>query len=141
LRYDFASGKRLGLIIRSEYADATYTTQFVTDLLEKEGGELFDVRAAILGHVQQGGSPSPFDRIQSTRLADLAVRHLLEQVEVDEPTSAMLGIVRGRPTFMDLRAYPALIEPDAQRPLSQPWLALRDLASVMSGRGGDAPLV
>jgi len=138
LRRDFASGKRLGLIIRSEFADGTYTTQFVTDLLEKEGGELFDVRSAILGHVQQGGSPSPFDRIQSTRLADQAVRHLLEQVEADAPTSAMLGLVGGRMTFTDLRAYPTLIAPDAQRTLSQPWLALRDLATVMSGRTGDA---
>ena len=38
-------------------------------LFEREGGDLFDVREAVLGHVQQGGNPSPFDRIQATRLA------------------------------------------------------------------------
>ena len=133
-RRDFAAGKRLGLIIRSEFADHTYTTQFITDLLEKEGGDLFDVRPAILGHVQQGGSPSPFDRIQSTRLADQAVRYLLEEVEAAEPRSAMVGLVAGELTFTDLRQYPVLIEDEAQRPISQPWLALRELAAVMSGR-------
>src|SRR6185295_6163569 len=43
----FRSGKRLGLIIRSENADPVYTTGFITSLFEKEGGELFDARQAI----------------------------------------------------------------------------------------------
>ena len=42
----FRSGKRLGLIIRSERADAVYTTGFLTSLFEKEGGDLFDARQA-----------------------------------------------------------------------------------------------
>ena len=40
----FRSGKRLGLMIRSENADPVYTTGFITSLFEKEGGELFDAR-------------------------------------------------------------------------------------------------
>jgi 6-phosphofructokinase 1 len=68
LRAGFAAGKRLGLMIRSEHADAHYTTPFIASLLEKEGGDLFDVRQAILGHVQQGGDPSPFDRIRCLAL-------------------------------------------------------------------------
>jgi len=50
----FEHGKRLGLMIRNENADDLYTADFVTALFEKEGGDLFDVREAILGHVQQG---------------------------------------------------------------------------------------
>jgi 6-phosphofructokinase 1 len=38
----FRSGKRLGLVIRSENADPVYTTGFITSVFEKEGGELFD---------------------------------------------------------------------------------------------------
>ncbi|OQY27139.1 MAG: 6-phosphofructokinase, partial [Anaerolineaceae bacterium 4572_5.1] len=72
LSADFEQGKRLGLIIRSENADSIYTTNFLVALFEKEGGDLFDVRQSILGHVQRGGSPSPFDRIQATRLATKA---------------------------------------------------------------------
>ena len=64
----FEHGKRLGLMIRSENADRAYTTDFIVTLFEKEGGNLFDVRRCILGHTQQGGKASPFDRIQATRL-------------------------------------------------------------------------
>ncbi|MGB8648552.1 MAG: 6-phosphofructokinase, partial [Anaerolineae bacterium] len=52
---DFSHGKRLGLIIRNENADQVYTTAFMCALFEKEGNDLFDVRQAVLGHVQQGG--------------------------------------------------------------------------------------
>ena len=34
----FRSGRRLGLVIRSENADPVYTTGFLTSLFEKEGG-------------------------------------------------------------------------------------------------------
>ena len=72
LRAGFEGGKRLGLMIRNEKADPYYTTGFLVTLFEKEGGDLFDVRQTILGHIQQGGSPTPYDRIQATRLATRA---------------------------------------------------------------------
>jgi hypothetical protein len=62
------------------------------------------------------------------------VRHLLAEVESEDPRSTMLGLMAGELTFTDLREYPSLIEDHAQRPVSQPWLALRELAEVMSGR-------
>ncbi|KAA3653850.1 MAG: 6-phosphofructokinase, partial [Chloroflexi bacterium] len=65
----FSRGKRLGLIIRNEMANEIYSTGFMSALFEEEGGELFDVRQSILGHLQQGGDPSPFDRILATRMA------------------------------------------------------------------------
>jgi 6-phosphofructokinase len=64
LRDGFRHGKRLGLLIRNEDANPFYTTAFMCALFEQEGGDLFDVRQAILGHLQQGGDPSPFDRIE-----------------------------------------------------------------------------
>ena len=48
-------------------------------LFEQEGGELFDVRQAILGHLQQGGDPSPFDRILATRMAAASVEYLIPE--------------------------------------------------------------
>lgn len=62
---DFREGKRLGLVIRNELANPVYSTDFMCALFEEEGQNLYDVRQAILGHLQQGGDPSPFDRIQS----------------------------------------------------------------------------
>ncbi len=72
----FLKGKRLGLLIRNEKANEIYTTSFMAALFEEEGGDLFDVRQAILGHMQQGGNPSPFDRILATRFAAKAIEYL-----------------------------------------------------------------
>ena len=67
-----------GLLIRNEQANEVYTTGFMCALFEEEGKDLFDVRQAILGHLQQGGAPSPFDRIQATRLAKRCIEYLIE---------------------------------------------------------------
>jgi 6-phosphofructokinase 1 len=134
LRAGFEGGKRLGLMIRNEHADVHYTTPFIASLLEKEGGELFDVRQAILGHVQQGGDPTPFDRIQATRLATRCIDHLCEQSGRAEPFSAFIGLEAGRVRFTDLAEFPRLVEPDARRPSDQDWMSQRALARVMAGR-------
>ncbi len=128
----FEGGKRLGLVIRSERADEVYTTAFIEALFEREGGDLFDVRGAILGHVQQGGNPSPFDRIQATRLASRSVEELIEQAESDSPVSSFIGLKRGKPRLTPLDQFPDLMEPDVHRPREQGWLELRPIAKVMA---------
>jgi 6-phosphofructokinase 1 len=62
----FKKGKRLSLIVRNENANPVYTTGFMSALFAEEGRDLFSVRQAILGHLQQGGDPSPYDRILVT---------------------------------------------------------------------------
>jgi 6-phosphofructokinase 1 len=89
---DFKSGKKLGLLIRNEYAHHAYTTDFMCSMFEVEGGELFDVRQAILGHLQQGGNPSPFDRILATRFATKCMEYLIEQATQQSAESAFIGL-------------------------------------------------
>jgi 6-phosphofructokinase 1 len=127
----FRAGKRLGLVIRSENADEVYTTGFIKSLFEKEGGDLWDAREAILGHVQEGGDPSPFDRIQATRLTARSIDFLCEQLESGSRASAMIGFQTGRLQFTDLTSYPNLVEHGAQRPVEQRWMARRPLARIM----------
>jgi len=117
----FRSGKRLGVVIRSENADPVYSTGFSTSLLEKEGNELFDARQAILGHVQEGGDPSPFERIEATRLTAACISYIAEQ-ETGGRASAMIGFQSGRLQFTDLTSYPTVIEATAQRPKEQRWM-------------------
>lgn len=131
----FSKGKRLGLVIRNENANATYSTDFMCSLFEEEGGDLFDVRQAILGHLQQGGNPSPFDRIMATRLAVQCIDYLIEQVGQDEPESACIGQVEGRITFTNLRDIPRLMDKKFSRPRQQWWLALRSTARVLAQPG------
>ena len=127
----FRSGKRVGLAIRSEHADPVYTTPFIRALFEKEGAELWDAREAVLGHVQEGGNPSPFDRIQAIRLTARCVEYLAEQLESGARASAMIGFQSGRLQFTDLTSYPTLVQHDAQRPVEQRWRAQQPLTRVM----------
>ena len=129
----FRSGERLGLIIRSEGADPVYNTGFITALFEKEGGDLFDARQAILGHIQEGGDPSPFDRIHATSLTARCVEFLSEQLEAGGRASAMVGFQSGRLQFTDLTSYPSLMDPDTRRPVEQRWMERLELAKVMRG--------
>jgi len=127
----FRAGKRLGLVVRSEHADPVYSTGFIRALFEKEGGELWDSREAILGHIQEGGDPSPFDRIQATRLTARCIEYLAEQLESGTRASAMIGFQSGRLQFTDLTSYPTLIQTEVQRPREQRWMAQRPLARIM----------
>ncbi|MFW0795016.1 6-phosphofructokinase [Gordonia sp. CPCC 205515] len=127
----FRSGKRLGLMIRSEGADPVYNSWFLTSLFEKEGGELFDARQAILGHIQEGGDPSPFDRIHATSLTARCIEFLSEQLEAGGRASAMIGFQSGRLQFTDLTSYPSLIEADVHRPVEQRWMESTRLAEIM----------
>lgn len=127
----FRSGTRLGLIVRSEHADPVYTTAFITSLFQKEGGNLFDARQAIFGHLQEGGDPTPFDRIHATSLTAHCIEFLSEQLESGSRASAMVGFQSGRLQFTDLTSYPALVDDDARRPIEQRWMDHRDLATIM----------
>jgi 6-phosphofructokinase 1 len=130
----FRKGKRLGLVIRGERAEPIYTTGFLHALFEKEGRGLFDVRQSVLGHVQQGGAPSPFDRIQATRLAARCVEYLGEHAGSGGGSSAFIGLQSGRVRFTPLDQLPALTRTGVQRPVHQWWLGLRPLADMMARR-------
>jgi 6-phosphofructokinase 1 len=132
LRRGFEAGKRLGLVIRGEGTDPVYTTGFVHALFAKESRGLFDVRQSILGHVQQGGVPSPFDRIQATRLAARCVEYLVEHASEGAPGSAMIGLKGGKVGYTELAYFPDLIETGVQRPKQQSWLDIREVARVMA---------
>jgi 6-phosphofructokinase 1 len=133
LRAGFRLGKRLGLVIRGEGADELFTTSFVESLFAHESRGHFDVRRAILGHVQQGGAPSPFDRIQATRLASAGVDHLISAVLADDTASAMVGVREGKVEFTPLRQFPDLVERNVQRPRGPAWwMSLRSVADIMA---------
>jgi len=131
----FEEGKRLGLVIRNELANTTYTTQFMCALFEEEGGDLFDVRQAILGHIQQGGNPSPFDRIMATRLAVDCIDYLITEIEQTETKGACIGQQEGRIVFTDLEDIPRLMDKEFRRPKKQWWLGLRPIARVLAQPG------
>ncbi len=127
----FRRGNRLSLMIRNENANALYTTPFICALLEEEGGEEFDVRSAILGHMQQGGNPSPDDRVRATQLAARSVAYFAEQFASRRRDAQMIGYQHGDVTFSHLADLAALSDLEFRRPRSQWWLSLCDVAEEL----------
>ena len=128
----FQNGKRLSLLIRNEFANSLYSTNFMCALFEEEGQKLFDVRQAILGHMQQGGNPSPFDRIQATRLATRCVEFLSVEAEKNSSSGAFIGIQGGHIKIHSLEDMPRMVDISHLRPKEQWWLDLRPLVKQLS---------
>ena len=132
LKRGFNMGKRLGLVIRNEYANPIYSTSFICSLFEEEGKDVFDVRPAILGHLQQGGDPSPFDRIQASRVARLCLEHLIDQCSQGDTTGCFIGLQDGKFIFHDMRDFDRMGDLQFQRPRQQWWLSLKPIAHTMA---------
>jgi 6-phosphofructokinase 1 len=129
---DIQQGRRLSLMIRNEYANPLYTTSFIAALFEQEGAERFDVRQVILGHLQQGGSPTPFDRIQAIRLATRCVEHLITEAEQETPAGAFIGLQGGDAKIFDLEDMPRMADVAHMRPKEQWWLELQPLVRLLA---------
>jgi 6-phosphofructokinase 1 len=112
----------------------------MVSLFEEEGGDLFDVRQAILGHLQQGGNPTPFDRILATRLAKRCVERLIDEAETGSDTALAVGLLDGSIEFTELESLRRQVHSEFQRPKKQWWMELRPIARILAqpGPGVDA---
>lgn len=128
----FQRGKRLGLMVRNENANDVYDTRFMCALFEEEGGGLFDVRQSILGHLQQGGDPSPFDRIQATKLARLSVQHLVTDALTESGSASFIGVVQGKVQFSAFEDFTRMVDLENRRPRQQWWLELRRINDALA---------
>lgn len=129
---DFRNKKRLGLMIRNEHVDSLYSAGFMAAVFEKEGGNLFDVRQAILGHVQQGGKPSPYDRIEATRLAAAGINFLAQTADQLKPPVTAVGLIDGEVAFTNIAYLYDLMDMQERRPRQQWWLELQQIADVVN---------
>jgi len=137
----FREGKRLGLIIRNEDANPTYDTTFMSSLFEEESGGAFAVRESILGHLQQGGDPSPFDRIQATKLGRRCVGFLVEQALDNRSEGSFIGMMAGKVQFHPLEDLPRMMDEPNRRPKTQWWLVLRAINNALARSGPDTTAV
>uniref|UniRef100_A0A8C1IX32 6-phosphofructokinase n=1 Tax=Cyprinus carpio TaxID=7962 RepID=A0A8C1IX32_CYPCA len=70
-----------GLVLRNENCSENYTTDFIYQLYSEEGKGVFDCRKNVLGHMQQGGAPSPFDRNFGTKIAAKAMQWISKKLK------------------------------------------------------------
>ncbi len=127
----FGSGRNFYLAVLGEDASDYYTTDVLRRLFEAEGRGEFSVRANVIGHVQQGGVPSPFDRINATRLAWNAIQHMDGQLRSGD-TSYVAASNDETLRFAPWHEVSAAMDWGNMRPRSQWWLPLR---SVLEGLG------
>ncbi|MCL3859650.1 6-phosphofructokinase [Actinotalea sp. K2] len=128
----FAAGRRFHLTIRNEDASVGYTTDFLCQLFTEESGGLFDVRPMVLGHLQQGGSPTPFDRVQATRLAAYCVDWLSQQIVSGSTEWGFVGQADGALTTLPLKTMPDLFDMEFRRPVNQWWLDLKPVMEALA---------
>lgn len=131
----FSHGKRLGLMIRNERANDLYTAPFLAALFEQEAKDLFDVRVSVLGHMQQGGDPTPLDRVMAARMAGEAI-HFIErecsQPRQDEAAASCLGMVAEQATLTPFYDIARLFDFELGRPKQQWWMELRPIAQMLA---------
>jgi 6-phosphofructokinase 1 len=78
-----------------------------------EGLVPFEVRYVVLGHVQRGGSPTPFDRILATRFGAAAVAALVDGASASRV--ARRGDRIERVSLADALSRPKRVDPQGER--------------------------
>ncbi|CAG4964875.1 unnamed protein product [Colias eurytheme] len=129
-------GIQRGLILRNEKANENYNTDFIYRLYSEEGKGLFTARMNVLGHMQQGGSPTPFDRNMGTKMAAKCLHWLVDMIHkgpANKPDSAcLLGIVKRQYMFTPLEELKTQTNFAQRIPKQQWWMKLRPLLRILA---------
>jgi 6-phosphofructokinase 1 len=143
------------VILRNEQASNVYTTKMITDILQEEGKGFYDCREAVLGHLQQGGAPSPLDRIRGTRFAVRTMKFLEEQAHKaladaesgrnqsagthiqriyspDPNNCVVIGLKGARAEFTPVLQLLDNCDLKKRRAKDQWWMSLRPLLDILS---------
>ncbi|XP_029003173.1 ATP-dependent 6-phosphofructokinase, platelet type isoform X4 [Betta splendens] len=131
-----------GLVLRNENSNENYTTDFIYQLYSEEGRGVFDCRKNVLGHMQQGGAPSPFDRNFGTKISAKAMQWISKKlVETfrhgrvfanSEDTCCLLGMRRRALVFQPVVQLTEETDFVHRIPKEQWWLKLRPLMKILA---------
>jgi 6-phosphofructokinase 1 len=89
--------------------------------------------------MQQGGDPSPFDRILATRMGVSCIDFLEEQINRWETIGVCIGQIQGETKFTNLEEIPRMMDYEHSRPLKQWWMDLRPVARLLARKGESIP--
>nr|XP_057932745.1 ATP-dependent 6-phosphofructokinase, platelet type-like isoform X3 [Doryrhamphus excisus] len=131
-----------GLVLRNESCNENFTTDFIYQLYSEEGRGIFDCRKNILGHMQQGGAPSPFDRNFGTKVAAKAVQWITKTLKDSykagrvfansEESACLLGMRRRALVFQPVSKIRDETDFEHRIPKEQWWLKLRPLMKILA---------
>uniref|UniRef100_W5MXU9 ATP-dependent 6-phosphofructokinase n=1 Tax=Lepisosteus oculatus TaxID=7918 RepID=W5MXU9_LEPOC len=131
-----------GLVLRNENCNENYTTDFIYQLYSEEGRGVFDSRKNVLGHMQQGGAPSPFDRNFGTKISAKAMQWISKKLKESyrqgrvfanmEDTACLLGMRRRALIFQPVMQLKEETDFVHRIPKEQWWLKLRPLMKILA---------
>ena len=137
---NFKRGRNLYLVVRNEEASPYYTTDLIAKVFAAEGAGIFDVRPAILGHMQQGGNPSPFDRTLAVQLASAAIDELSRQFAAGKPRGSYVGMQEGELHIHPVNHMDEQIDMDTRLPYDPWWLELTEVLYTVADRSYEKKL-
>jgi len=132
LRKSFEHGKRMVILLRNENASHHYTTEFVRHLMEAESKGQFEVRTAVLGHVQRGGAPSAFDRLTASRLGAAAASEMVEALKRRSTDVSVLGLLGTGVAVVPFAEALEQMDMNAARPKRQSFMQLLEAVDSLS---------
>ncbi|XP_061292508.1 ATP-dependent 6-phosphofructokinase, platelet type isoform X1 [Bos indicus] len=130
-----------GLVLRNESCSENYTTDFIYQLYSEEGKGVFDCRKNVLGHMQQGGAPSPFDRNFGTKISARAMQWISSKLResvgkgkkfLSEDSVCVLGISKRTLLFQPVAELKKETDFEHRIPKEQWWLKLRPLMKILA---------
>ncbi|KAL3040841.1 hypothetical protein OYC64_011763 [Pagothenia borchgrevinki] len=133
-----------GLVLRNENCNENYTTDFIYQLYSEEGKGVFDSRKNVLGHMQQGGAPSPFDRNFGTKISAKAMQWVTKKLTETfrkgkgrvfanmEDSCCLLGMRRRALVFQPVVQLKDETDFVHRIPKEQWWLKLRPLMKILA---------
>ncbi|XP_041421200.1 uncharacterized protein LOC379632 isoform X11 [Xenopus laevis] len=131
-----------GLILRNENSNENYTTDFIYQLYSEEGRGVFDCRKNVLGHMQQGGAPSPFDRNFGTKISAKAVQWISKKLKETYRNGRVFANTDDSVCLLGMRRRNLLFQPVTQLkdetdfkhriPREQWWLKMRPLMKILA---------
>ncbi|XP_056277888.1 ATP-dependent 6-phosphofructokinase, platelet type-like isoform X1 [Pseudoliparis swirei] len=127
---------------RNENSNENFTTDFIYQLYTEEGKGVFDCRKNILGHMQQGGAPSPFDRNFGTKIAAKAVQWITKTLKESYKGGRVFTDAEDTACLLGMRCRALVFQPVSRLrdetdfvhriPKEQWWLKLRPLMKILA---------
>ncbi|KAJ2709904.1 6-phosphofructokinase, alpha subunit, partial [Coemansia spiralis] len=165
-RYIKELGQSQGRItLCNENASKIYTTEMIAKIYEAESGGFYGARTSVLGHLQQGGTPSPLDRCRAHTMAvdtinwlqqrcweamevpnednvrlpaDKLKRKYFPRVYANTPdTAVLIGVIGSEVRFTPIEDLVAQTDFTRRVPRENWWGTVRQLVDILSGVGVD----
>ncbi|XP_006889019.1 PREDICTED: 6-phosphofructokinase type C-like [Elephantulus edwardii] len=130
-----------GIVLRNENCNDNYTTDFICQLYSEEGKGVFDCRKNVLGHMQQGGAPSPFDRNFGTKMSARAMQWITTKLKespvpgkkfADDDSVCVLGINKRNLISQSVVELKKDTDFEHRIPKEQWWLKLRPVMKILA---------